>query len=705
MSVRGRNLAGKPALEGSEPRGHLSLNRSEDDQMFSRALHASTLLLVFPLIAGAQADTIPDGMIRSGLHDLFANSTGPLAESAQRTDITDFTSQDVREAAGIVYVVTAEDIVNAGCRNLEEALMLVPSFAQGRDVDDVVGFAIRGQWAQEGKCQYLLNGMPLNEASFGTFAMGMRFPLENVSRIEVIDGPGSVMYGGFAAVGVVNIITKDLRDEEGLAFTTSAGVTEGGATQKRMHLYGEHRIGSATEMSYSANLTMGTRFIRKENLSDGRTMSFTDSTRAQAMNGYFSIRRKNFRGQFYASDYNLQVSDQPYDLLMRTVMASGEQRYRVGRRSRIDIGLLHRLQLPWFYGNGASFELNATNTVDQRSYLNAVFTSKPTKWLSLTIGTQNYVDQFHLYVTREGNVFNANGKDRLFVFDAAAFGEARVRTKLGSLIAGVRGEHNTLSGPAAAPRFGYTGIFGKFHAKILYSAAYKVPTMQNVNVGPVDGSIKREIAWTREAEIGYRISTSTQVTACAFHTLIKNPIVYVYLGDTGIQDSYLNRVASATEGVEFTLRHLAKGWGINTSFSAYRVDRANTDLPETQLPDSLGVAFQGLPQAKATFIGHINVGNRYRFGCNAVWSSASYACQYADEEQENAILVRYPSWLRIGTFLEHTFRRLEGLKATVGCNNLLDQRAWIQTPLNNCLPSLPVNGREFIFRIEYRFSL
>lgn len=674
--------------------------------MIRRRKTASILtVLLFAHIAKAQTDTSTVGMLRSGVDQLLANSSGPLAASAQQTDITDFTSQDVREAAGIVYLVTAEDITNAGCRNLEEALMLVPSFAQGRDVDDVVGFAIRGQWAHEGKCQYLLNGMPLNEASFGTYAMGIRFPLENVSRIEVIDGPGSVMYGGFAAVGVVNIITKDLKDEEGLAFTTSAGATEGGMTQKRMSLHGEHRIGSSTELSYAANLTMGTRFIRKENLSDGRAINFTDSTRAQAMNGYFSIRRKNFRGQFFASDYNLQVSDQPYDLLMRTVMANGEQRLRVGSRSRIDISLLHRLQLPWFYGNGASYELNATNTVDQRSALNAVFTSKPTGWLSLTVGTQNYLDQFQMYVTREGNVFNVNGKDRLLVFDAAAFGEARARTKLGSLIAGVRGEHNSLSGPAAAPRFGYTGIFGKFHAKLLYSAAYKMPTMQNVNVGPADGSIKREIAWTREAEIGYRISATTQITACAFHTLIKNPIVYVYLGDTGVQDSYLNRVASATEGLEFTLLHAGKGWGINSSFSAYRIDRVNTDLPETRLPDSLGDAFQGLPQAKATFIGHVNLGSRNRFSCSAVWSSASYACQYADPEQETAMLVRYPSWLKAGAFLEHAFRRWEGLKASVGCNNLLDQRSWIQSPLNNCLPSLPVNGREFLFRIEYRFSL
>jgi outer membrane cobalamin receptor len=667
------------------------------------------ILLLAILAAGtvrAQTDSLSGNMLRSGVQDLLTVSSGPVAESGFRTEITDFTSQDVREAAGIVYVITAADIAHAGCRNLEDALMLVPSFAQGRDVDDMIGFAIRGQWSHEGKCQYLLNGMPLNEASYGTFAMGMRFPLENISRIEVIDGPGSVMYGGFAAVGVVNIVTKDIKDEEGVAFVSSVGLSQGSATQKRTHLYGINRIGSGTEIDYSMSLTMGNRFGGKEQLSDGRMLNFRDSTRAQSLNAYFSLRRKNFRGQFYASDYNLQVSDQPYDIVMRTLIASADQRFRVGRKSRLDLTVMHRIQLPWFYGNGASSELNLTNTVDQRTAFNAVLTSKPLKWLSLTSGLQSYADQFKLYVTREGNVFNVNGKDHLLGFDAAFFSEARIRSKYGSLITGVRWEHHSLSGNAGAPRFGYTGVFGPFHAKLLYSAAYKVPAMQNLNTGPVEGTVEREVVWTAEGEVGYRFSAQTHFTLCAFSTIIEKPIVYVYLGTgAGVQDSYLNRASSATEGLEFSLRHSAKNWGLSASASAYRVNRAHTDLPETQLPDSLGDAFLGVPQLKATLIGHLEMGRNNRFGCSAVWLSSSHAYQYADEAQETLTLVRYPAFLKAGLFVEHSFPRIQGFSASVGCNNLLDQRSWVQSTYNNGITSLPNTAREFVFRLEYRFTL
>ena len=36
-----------------------------------------------------------------------------------------------------------------------------------------------------------------------------QFASHNVSRVEVIQGPGSALYGANALVGVINIITKD----------------------------------------------------------------------------------------------------------------------------------------------------------------------------------------------------------------------------------------------------------------------------------------------------------------------------------------------------------------------------------------------------------------------------------------------------------------------------------------------------------------
>jgi iron complex outermembrane recepter protein len=53
----------------------------------------------------------------------------------------------------------------------------------------------------------LLDGVPLNEA-FGGWVYWSRIPLEDASRIEVVDGPSSSLYGNYGMGGVISIVTR-----------------------------------------------------------------------------------------------------------------------------------------------------------------------------------------------------------------------------------------------------------------------------------------------------------------------------------------------------------------------------------------------------------------------------------------------------------------------------------------------------------------
>jgi len=55
--------------------------------------------------------------------------------------------------------------------------------------------------------QVLINGMSINSPSMGNAEIG-RFPLNNIERIEIVKGAGSLLYGSGAMGGTVNIITK-----------------------------------------------------------------------------------------------------------------------------------------------------------------------------------------------------------------------------------------------------------------------------------------------------------------------------------------------------------------------------------------------------------------------------------------------------------------------------------------------------------------
>jgi outer membrane receptor for ferrienterochelin and colicin len=122
-----------------------------------------------------------------------------------------------RESPGIVTVINREEITNSGARDLTDVLRLVPGFDIMQDLQFVLGMSLRGSWANEGKILVLMDGVPFNELLYQSVAIGNRFPVDAIERIEIIRGPGSAIYGGSAEYGVINIITKNADNLNGVA--------------------------------------------------------------------------------------------------------------------------------------------------------------------------------------------------------------------------------------------------------------------------------------------------------------------------------------------------------------------------------------------------------------------------------------------------------------------------------------------------------
>lgn len=116
------------------------------------------------------------------------------------------TKQSLREAPGIVTVITDKDIKRIGARDLKDILDSVPGFTFGQDVLGVVSTINRGIWAQEGRVLILMDGVEMNEVSYGSIQLTNHFPAEQIKKIEIIRGPGSVVYGGFAELGLILLL-------------------------------------------------------------------------------------------------------------------------------------------------------------------------------------------------------------------------------------------------------------------------------------------------------------------------------------------------------------------------------------------------------------------------------------------------------------------------------------------------------------------
>src|SRR6185295_9045388 len=73
----------------------------------------------------------------------------------------------------------------------------------------------------------VIDGHVLNEPWNGTayYEQGLALPLELIDHVELILGPGSVLYGGNAMFGVINIITKGAGAHRGLTLVAEGAVS------------------------------------------------------------------------------------------------------------------------------------------------------------------------------------------------------------------------------------------------------------------------------------------------------------------------------------------------------------------------------------------------------------------------------------------------------------------------------------------------
>lgn len=136
-------------------------------------------------------------------------------------------AQPVNTVPYAMSVITQEDIRRSGARSVPDALRLVP----GVDVAELSygNYAVspRGfQGFYSNKVLVLVDGRQIFDPLFGGTMWGnWPFQLEDIKQIEVLRGPAGVIWGSNAVNGVINIITKDPRDQVG------ATLLGGGGTQ------------------------------------------------------------------------------------------------------------------------------------------------------------------------------------------------------------------------------------------------------------------------------------------------------------------------------------------------------------------------------------------------------------------------------------------------------------------------------------------
>jgi outer membrane receptor for ferrienterochelin and colicins len=152
-----------------------------------------------------------------------ADDTGDLQRLLNETVVTTASksSEIGATAPATSTTITAEDLARYGIHSLDEALNFLSLGVVTQNPLKAVDVGARGVLLPNDNGDHLLllvNGHYVNEPLFGSarFERGLGIPMEMVDHIEVVLGPGSVLYGSNAMLGVVNVITKRAKDWTGV---------------------------------------------------------------------------------------------------------------------------------------------------------------------------------------------------------------------------------------------------------------------------------------------------------------------------------------------------------------------------------------------------------------------------------------------------------------------------------------------------------
>lgn len=168
-------------------------------------------VLIVPTVAALLSSTTTFAQSAKGtaastdMDDLQALSLSDLLNI--RVETSSRSEESLSEAPNTMYVITRDQILRRGYRTLREVLRTIPGLNVFHKDIQFVG-QVRGIAPNDNeKIGLLFNGHDISNASEPDFLNGP-IDVSIADRIEIIIGPGSVLYGTDALLAIVNIITK-----------------------------------------------------------------------------------------------------------------------------------------------------------------------------------------------------------------------------------------------------------------------------------------------------------------------------------------------------------------------------------------------------------------------------------------------------------------------------------------------------------------
>jgi iron complex outermembrane receptor protein len=389
---------------------------------------------------------------------------------------------------------------------LTDLLQLDPSLDVRRRAPDGVQTDLSIRGSSFGQTLVLLNGQRLNDAQSGHHNMDIPLPLESISRVEVLRGSGSTLYGADAVGGAINIITSPPETPE-LRLRTAAG--NFGVNQQR----GTLTLGTKTlseQLTFSRDFSTGFRDDR-----DYRNLALASSTHLVTPLGASDLTvgymDHPFGADQFYGNFNSWENTKTWFASMRQSIGQ-KTTAAVSFRRHSDLFVLYR-DRPAVFANHHAVEawqmsLRRKETVG-------------------TMATVHYgVEGFHESIT--SNNLGDHARSRAAAYAGIDF---RALKRFSLSLSGREEVYRRVSGQFCPTVAGGVWLSPHFKLRASASRAFRVPTYTDLyyhdpaNLGSPD--LRPERAWSYEGALDWHASNRVKGEVTVFERRERDGIDYI----------------------------------------------------------------------------------------------------------------------------------------------------------------------------------
>ena len=580
--------------------------KNEDDDMLMKdkiKKRYLTILIVFLCSFG----------VTSSIHSAEPN------EPSQMDELFDMSIEDLMnvnvsvaskkeepqyEAPGIVVVVPKEEIDIYGDRDLLQLLQRQPSiYTRGSYMypDNIASFRGDMPTHQDVHNLILFNGRPIRETCFGgaDFPVYMTFPLAGLDSVEMIRGPGSVLYGTNAFTGVINLKTRipDYNELTISGMGGSYGYYESNVTAR----------GRYGKLGYVTSIRTAGQDGYNYSLIDGQGVFGSHDDNNRSFSGMMHLEQGRFTFDVFAADLDtFHLGSLPWWSLpfhefgVKKLFTNVGYRLPLGDRTNLEFNLTYNLEENRFANVTQTVGLNSSDILGEVT----LFT-RPIDNLNLTLG---YLEEYRASYKPDDDYYQSIPTYHYQPKSAYTQADYKLNNSV-KFIAGAQWNESAQGYEDTVSRYGIILTpFEKWGLKLLRGEAFRAPFAMETDLYDIpilvgNKNLEPEKVTTNDIQLFYH-----EKKTHAAVTYFKSTIDGLIIRDTSVSPaSFKNGGEQKFDGIELEAKHFfSPHWHVLGS-AMYQNNKQTSDLNPSTAPDymfKLGTGYRWDYGSASLFYSH-----------------------------------------------------------------------------------------------------